>query len=78
MKQKLITLSSPVAVRDASTKQTYLVNVVEGVAHPHRFQDMRLLRIHKVYDAAAKQMQLLNETVSLEVKHSNIRSIQEL
>ncbi len=77
VKQHLITLEEPVAVRDFNSV-TFLTRVVEGYIKssrqdPHKFHE---LRIHRVMDGGA--MVALHETVTLEVAKSSIRCAQQL
>lgn len=76
MKQYLITLSSPIAVRN-SDGQTKLINVVEAYLETAHSRDEIVVRVRKWWDSAAQVMRD-TKLVDLVIKRSNIRSRQEV
>ena len=73
---KLITLSSPIAVRN--NYETRLVNVVEGATHRIGGSGDLMIRIHRYFNSATQSMEAVAGGTQVTVKASNIRSEQEV
>ena len=77
MKRKLITLSSPIAVRNNNV--TRLINVVEGtVQHIGGSGDLTL-HIYRCFNSTTQLMEdVPAPSIQVTIKASNIRSEQEV
>lgn len=71
----LITLSSPIAIRNGDG-QTRMVNVVEGTTQQLSAGEL-LLNIHRYFNSTT-QLMCDSQVIQVHVKASNIRGKQEV